>query len=243
MTGPSPLDMTPLPASEGRRAEQVMEAVRDALDAGVMQPGVKYSVYQLAAALGVSRTPVRDALLRLEEIGLVSFEVRQGFRIRLPDPREIAEIFAIRLALEPSAAARAASGCDDALAGRLRDRMAAMQVAVDDDDVRTFAQQDQLLHDDILAAAHNGRARAIVRSLRETTRLLGATTERAMSDIDAEHRPVVEAIIANQPSDALCAMRSHLISTGLLLVTQAVRDQRYPVGAEQIWAGAVGEPQ
>ena len=118
-----------------------------------------------------------------------------------------------------------------------------MQVAVDDDDVRTFAQQDQLLHDDILAAAHNGRARAIVRSLRETTRLLGATTERAMSDIDAEHRPVVEAIIANQPSDALCAMRSHLISTGLLLVTQAVRDQHYPVGAEQIWAGAVGEPQ
>jgi len=64
-----------------------------------------------------------------------------------------------------------------------------------------------------------------------------------MSDIDAEHRPVVDAIIANRPSDALRAMRSHLTSTGLLLVTQAVRDQRYPIDAEQIWAGAVGEPQ
>ncbi len=220
-----------------------MEAVREALDAGVMQPGVKYSVYQLAATLGVSRTPVRDALLRLEEIGLISFEARQGFRIRLPDPREIAEIFAIRLALEPPAASRAANLCDDALAGRLGARMAAMQVAIEADDARTFAQQEQLLHDDILAAARNGRARAIVRSLRETTRLLGATTERAMSDIDAEHRPIVEAIIANRPSDALCAMRAHLISTGLLLVTQAVRDQRYPVDAEQIWVGAVGEPQ
>ncbi|AHC26753.2 MULTISPECIES: GntR family transcriptional regulator [Mycobacteriaceae] len=243
MTGPPPLDLAPLPASDGRRAEQVMEAVREALDAGVMQPGVKYSVYQLAAALGVSRTPVRDALLRLEEVGLIGFEARQGFRVRLPDPREIAEIFAIRLALEPPAAARAASGCDDALAGRLRDRMAAMQAAADSGDARIFAHQDQLLHDDILVAAHNGRARAIVRSLRETTRLLGATTERTMSDIDAEHRPVVDAIIANRPSDALRAMRSHLTSTGVLLVTQAVRDQRYPIDAEQIWAGAVGEPQ
>ena len=43
---------------------------------------------------------MRDALLRLEEVGLIKFEARQGFRILLPQPREIAEIFAVRLALE-----------------------------------------------------------------------------------------------------------------------------------------------
>ncbi|WP_304113841.1 GntR family transcriptional regulator [Mycolicibacterium bacteremicum] len=241
MIDAQPLQLAPLPTADGRRDEQVMEAVRAALDAGVMQPGVKYSVYQLAAALGISRTPVRDALLRLEEVGLISFEARQGFRIQLPDPREIADIFAIRLALELPAVARAAQICDDALAGRLRDRMAAMDAARFAGDVRAFAQQDQLLHDDILAAAGNARSRVIVRSLRESTRLLGATTERALSDIDAEHRPVIDAIIANRASDAVSAMRSHLTSTGRLLVEQAVRDQRYDVDAGRVWADAVGE--
>lgn len=236
----SPLPLAALPASDGRRAEQVMEAVRDALDAGVMLPGVKYSVYQLAAALGISRTPVRDALLRLEEVGLVRFEARQGFRIQAPDPREIADIFAIRLALELPAVTRAAQVCDDALADRLRQRMQLLDAAAATADERTFAHQDQLLHDDILAAAGNTRARVIVRSLRESTRLLGATTARDMTDIDAEHRPIITAIIDNRASDALRAMRTHLESTGRLLVAQAVREQNYTVDSAQIWADAVG---
>lgn len=235
-----PLQLAPLPAADGRRTEQVMEAVRDALDTGVLQPGVKYSVYQLAAALGISRTPVRDALLRLEEVGLIRFEARQGFRIQLPDPREIADIFAIRLALELPAVARAAQHCDEDLATRLRQRMERIQAAAAAGDVRTFAAQDQLLHDDILAAAGNHRARVIVRSMRESTRLLGATTERTMSEIDAEHRPIIAAIIANRPPDALRAMRTHLTSTGRLLVAQAVRDQRYDAEPDRIWADAVG---
>lgn len=236
------LELRPLPSAAGRRAEQVMEAVRSALDTGVMRPGVKYSVYQLAEALGVSRTPVRDALLRLEEVGLIRFEARQGFRILLPDPREIADIFAIRLALEPPAAARAASVCDAALAARLTERMDLLRAAATAGDERTFAAHDQLLHDDVLDAAGNARAREIVRSLRESTRLLGASTAdrtRTLFDIDAEHRPVVAAIIDNQPQQAGEAMRRHLTSTGQLLVAQAVRDQGSELDGATVWAEAV----
>lgn len=237
---PTQLRLTPLPASEGRRAEQVMEAVREALDAGVMQAGVKYSVYQLADALGISRTPVRDALLRLEEVGLIRFEARQGFRIQVPDPREIADIFAIRLALELPAVARAARICDETLAARLRDRMRELDAAAAAGDGRTFAGLDLLLHDDILAAAGNSRSRAIVRALRESTRLLGATTARRMVDIDAEHQPVIDAIIGNRPADAVEAMRRHLTSTGQLLVAQAIREQHCELDSDQVWADAVG---
>lgn len=236
------LELTPLPSSAGRRAELVMEAVRSALDTGVMRAGVKYSVYQLAEALGVSRTPVRDALLRLEEVGLIRFEARQGFRILLPDPREIADIFAIRLALELPAAARAASVCDTSLAARLRKRMSLLGAAATAGDERTFAAYDQLLHDDILDAAGNTRAREIVRSLRESTRLLGASTAdrtRSLCDIDAEHQPVVSAIVGNRPEQASTAMRSHLTSTGKLLVAQAIRDQDWKLDAEAVWAEAV----
>lgn len=239
------LDLDPLPDSDGRRAEQVMEAVRSALDAGIMRAGVKYSAYQLADALGVSRTPVRDALLRLEEVGLIRFEARQGFRILLPDPREIADIFAIRLALELPAVARAAHVCDAPLAGRLAERMDLLCAAATAADERTFAMHDQLLHDDILVAAGNTRAREVVRSLRESTRLLGASTAdraRSLNDIDAEHRPIIAAIVDNRPAQAVDAMHSHLTSTGRLLVGQAIRDQSSELDAATVWAAAVDPP-
>jgi len=235
------LVLAPLPVSGGKRAEQVMDAVRAALDSGVMRAGVKYSVYQLADALGVSRTPVRDALLRLEEVGLIRFEARQGFRILLPDPREIADIFAIRLALELPAVNRAAAVCDAALAARLQHRMGVLGTAATAGDEHTFAHHDQLLHDHIMEAAGNTRARTIVRSLRESIRLLGATTDRARTlfDIDAEHRPIIDAIVANQPEVATEAMRTHLTSTGLILVPQAIRDQDSQLDSATVWAQAV----
>lgn len=237
-----PLNLAPLPASGGRRAEQVMEAVRSALDAGVMRAGAKYSVYQLAEALGVSRTPVRDALLRLEEVGLIRFEARQGFRVLLPDPREIADIFAIRLALELPAVRRAATLCDAVLAARLHHRMEMLRVAATAGDEHTFAQHDLLLHDHILEAAGNTRSRVIVRSLRESTRLLGAASAdrtRSLFDIDAEHQPVIAAIVDNRPDEAADAMRSHLTSTGQLLVAQAIHDQDSNLGSAVVWAAAV----
>jgi DNA-binding GntR family transcriptional regulator len=243
MTDPQ-LELPPLSPSEGRRAEQVMATIRSAIDNGAMRTGVKYSAYQLSDALGVSRTPVRDALLRLEEIGLIRFEARQGFRILLPDPKEIAEIFAIRLALELPAVARSAVVCDASLAARLHHRMELLHAAATAGDEHIFAQHDLLLHDHILEAAGNMRAREIVRSLRESTRLLGATTAdrtRNLFDIDAEHRPVVTAITANQPAEAADTMRRHLTSTGQLLVSQAIRDQGSELDGAAVWAAAVDQ--
>ncbi|MEV0032817.1 GntR family transcriptional regulator [Nocardia sp. NPDC050793] len=220
------LELDPLPSSTGRRMEQVITAVRAAIDHGRMQPGVKYSVYQLADVLGVSRTPVREALLRLEEAGLVKFEARQGFRIVLPQPQEIAEIFAVRLALELPAVRKAATLADPALAQALAEQQRLMHSAAAADDESSFAHHDLGLHDLILAAAGNNCSRAIVKSLRETTRLLGASTAeatRTLHDIDREHDPIITAILGRDPDGAEAAMRAHLVNTGKLLVQQAVR--------------------
>jgi len=106
--------------------EQAVTAIRAAIDDGRMKPGVRYSVYQLAESLGVSRTPVREALLRLEEVGLIKFEARQGFRIQLPRSTDIADIFAVRLALELPAVRRAAATADPRLTEALRAERALM---------------------------------------------------------------------------------------------------------------------
>lgn len=222
--------------------EQAIAAVRAAIDDGRMKPGVKYSVYQLAEGLGISRTPVRDALLRLEEVGLIKFEARQGFRILLPQPKEIAEIFAVRLALELPAVRKAATASDPALSDALLRRQRLMRDAAAVGDEHQFAHHDLGLHDLILDAADNSRARAIVKTLRETTRLLGANTAdktRTLTDIDDEHTPVIDAIIAGDPDEAEAAMRRHLENTGRLLVAQALRTEASDRSVDEIWSAVV----
>lgn len=240
-------DLEPLVPGAGRRMEQAVAAVRAAIDDGRMKPGVRYSVYQLAEALGVSRTPVREALLRLEEVGLIKFEARQGFRIQLPRAADIADIFAVRLALELPAVCRAASSPAPALAAALHRERALMLDAARSGGEDVFMRHDLRLHDLILEWAGNQRARSIVRGLRETTRLLGASTAertRTISDIADEHTPVVEAILADRPDDAVAAMRTHLVNTGRLLVGQALRDEMHPAEPEpadvdRVWRAAV----
>lgn len=242
-----PLDLAPLipdPDRPQRQANRAVQAaVRAAIDDGRMKPGVRYSIYQLAAALGVSRTPVREALLRLEEVGLIEFEARQGFRILLPRAGDIADIFAVRLSLElPAVRKVAAAGDAD---GTLRNQQARMTEAAARGDEQAFVQLDQGLHDMILAAAGNARSRAIVKALRETTRLLGASTAdrtRTLVDIGDEHRPIVDAIVAADPDAAASAMEQHLFNTGKLLVAQALRDERggvTPDEVDAVWLRAV----
>jgi len=243
-------NLEPLTPDGGRRVEQAVTAVRAAIADGRMRPGVRYSVYQLAESLRVSRTPVREALLRLEEVGLIKFEARQGFRIQLPRSTDIAEIFAVRLALEIPAVRRTAELMRDAgtvpgLADALRTERMLMRDAARAGAGHAFMRHDQRLHDLILEWAGNARSRSIVRGLRETTRLLGASTadrSRAVGDIDREHGPIVEAIVAGRPDDAAAAMRAHLENTGRLLVAQALRDEcgrDDPEAVERIWSATV----
>lgn len=240
-------DIEPLDPRGGRRVEQAVAAVRAAIDDGRMKPGVRYSAYQLATSLGVSRTPVREALLRLEEVGLITFEPRQGFRIHSPRATDIADIFAVRLALELPAVRRAAATPDPRLAAALRAERGLMAEAAVTGTEDDFMRHDLRLHDLLLEWAGNERARAIVRGLRETTRLLGASTAdriRTLADIDREHTPVVDAVLAGRADAAAAAMRAHLVNTGRLLVQQALRDETRPAepdpgAVDRIWAAAV----
>ncbi|SNT47781.1 DNA-binding transcriptional regulator, GntR family [Rhodococcoides kyotonense] len=225
--------------------DQVVSAIQAAIDSGRMSPGVKYSVYQLADQLGVSRTPVREALLRLEEAGLIRFEARQGFYIMLPHPQEIADIFAVRLALEVPAVRRAAQIATASTKKMLSKRMAAMRQAVRKSDEVQFSAHDQLLHDHVLQAAGNVRAQRIVAGLRESTRLLGVSTAdrtRTLADIDQEHIPIVSAIAENDADAAEAAMRTHLVTTGRLLVAQAACNQDLEgLDVDAIWFHSVQE--
>ena len=97
-------------------------AVLAAIADGRLEPGGRYSVAQLAEQLGISRTPVREALLVLEREGRVRFERNRGVRILETTAADVAEVFELRLLLEVPAAAKACGAVDtgDALAGGAR---------------------------------------------------------------------------------------------------------------------------
>lgn len=202
-------------------APSLTDAVVDAVRAGVQQrelvPGEVYSVYQLAELLGVSRSPVREALLRLAEVGLVEIARNRGFRVVLPSAHDVEEIFEVRLALEPAAAARAATrDCPDIV-----DLLATMGSAAARGEEEAFWDADRALHRAVLVASGNRRAAAIVEQLRATTALLGpptTATGRTLAEILDEHRPIVDAVLAGEPDAAAAAMRAHLEHTRDLLV-------------------------
>lgn len=211
-----------LPHGAPSLADAVVDAVRAGVTAGELLPGETYSVYQLAELLDVSRSPVREALLRLAEAGLVQIDRNRGFRVVLPQARDIEEIFDIRLALEPAAARRAAEHATDDEHAAIRAAFDALSAAVRDED--RFWAADQQLHDRLVRAGGNHRAAAIIERLRATTALLGpptTTAGRTLPEIRDEHEPIVAAVLQRRADDAENAMRHHLEHTGCLL-TQAL---------------------
>jgi DNA-binding GntR family transcriptional regulator len=225
-------------------ADQAVAAIRQAVRDGALQPGRLYSAYQIADYLGVSRSPVRDALMRLAEAGLVAFERNRGFRIVLPGPQDIAEVFHLRLLLEVPAARQAAAHPPAGLAAELRAELALMRSAAAAHDEPLFMRHDQRLHSLIMASAGNARLVSLVDSLRDITRLLGASTvdrSRDLDDIADEHLPILDAITAGDVAAAGQAMAHHVSHTGTLLVAQAAAEAGgEPIaGAPWLQVGAV----
>jgi DNA-binding GntR family transcriptional regulator len=216
-------------------AEDAAAQVRSWLYDGTIGRDTFHSVPQMATRLGMSRSPVREGLLSLAEAGLIEFVPQRGFRAVRPTGQDIAEIFAMRLALEPPAAARAArkhSGRSE-LVRSLRIDLRQMRAAARTDDDAAFGAADERLHHAILRSSGNRRVVELVADLRDTTRLIGASTagrSRSHAEILQEHEPFVTAIHDGDPARAAMSMRRHLIGTGRLLVGQAHGD-----GDETAW--------
>lgn len=236
--------LDPLEPTQPSLTERTIQAVRTAIRTGALAPGELYSVYQLAQDLGVSRSPVREALLRLEETGMVRFERNRGFRVLLPGPRELAEIFAVRLSLEcPAARMAALKATDDQLAAVDVEREA-MAAAAQTDDEPEFMLHDQRLHALILDCAGNTYARKIIDNIRDAIRLVGASTienHRSLMAVYEEHLPIIDALKRRDPDAAARAMERHVRSTGALLLRKSIEASNSSIDENELWAELLGD--
>jgi DNA-binding GntR family transcriptional regulator len=202
---------------------QVLASLRAAVISGELAPGSLHSVQNLATQLGVSRTPVREALIKLAQQGMVRFERNRGVRILLTSLHDLEEVFALRLLLEPPAVRRAVVRLDGNQKRELRRMFAHMEKAAKADDEFTMFEYDRRFHRALLEASGNARLAAFVDGLRDMVLRRGVSTareSRSLDDIVAEHRAILDLIEAGDAEGAAQAMREHVRHTAELLIAQ-----------------------
>ncbi|GAB3572955.1 GntR family transcriptional regulator [Leifsonia lichenia] len=141
-------------------AELAYATTKRLILSGTAPGGALLSEAQVGAELGVSRTPVHEAFLRLAAEGLLTLETRRGAIVTPMSPREAQNVLDLREAIEASAARRVldAGGPDDALITALDDALAEQRAAIAADDVERFVEADQWFHAAIVEASGNDLA-------------------------------------------------------------------------------------
>jgi len=133
----------------------VADELRERIIAGQLRPGVRLFEEGLAAEMGVSRNPVREALQLLSSEGFVSMEPRRGARVGIVDQRRAQELFELRLPLERTVAQLAAQRRTPAQLAHLEQVVAAGMEAIDTARLERLPALNTKFHDALAAAAHN----------------------------------------------------------------------------------------
>lgn len=201
---------------------------RDILDTK-LRPGSQIPEPELASMMGASRTPVREALIKLQAEGLVELIPRHGVRVRPVSADDMREIYGILIALEPEVAAEAAlkqrSGQDFSA---LEKAMSEMESTLEKDDLGAWAIADDDFHRTLLALGDNTRMKQVIATFFDQAHRARMVTVHLRSDPGVstrEHRLILQAITAGQPDEARSLFRAHRerSSAGLLSLLEKAR--------------------
>jgi DNA-binding GntR family transcriptional regulator len=213
--------------------DRVFASLRESILAGEFAAGSLHSIYRLADLMDVSRTPVRDAVLRLADAGLVTIERNRGVRIRGVTVSDVRWVFELRVLIEVPATAYAAEQADPESVAVIEAALDAMRLASAEGETALFTQHDRALHAAIGSVIGNPRLVQEIATLRDSIQTRGASTmdhSRDMAAILAEHVPIVEAIAARDRGAAADRMRDHLVNTANLLMRQVATTGDPPPG-------------
>ena len=175
-----------------------------------LEPGSWIDELRLAQVLGISRTPLREALKVLATVGLVTMKVRRGAYVTEVSEQDLRDVYHLLALLESDAAAVVATTATDAQLAELQALHQELENAVADRD-RFFAVNERF-HMQVLALAHNRWRDQMVGDLRKVMKLNRHNslfkTGRLQESL-AEHRAIVAALVARQADDAAERVRQH----------------------------------
>lgn len=199
-----------------------VEQLRTLIFNGDLGAGTDHLESELAARLNMSRTPVREALLRLEAQGLVEVRPRRGIRIRPISPKDMAEIYDVLTELESLAAENAAYrrlGTQEL--STLSQAIAEMDAALAQDDREMWAEADDLFHRELVRLGDNARVLQLTAMMSDQVRRARRATlsmRPAPTQSNEDHSQVLEAIRRGDAAEARRIHRHHRAAAKELLV-------------------------
>jgi DNA-binding GntR family transcriptional regulator len=208
------------------------EQLRAAIVENRYRPGQRLVEQRIAAELGLSRTPVREALRILEAEGLVVSERNRGATVRPLSPTEVVDLYGLRIRLESYAAELAAERIDDGQLATLvaaADRFGEVRLTIDTadiDGVRRLNEANRHLHDSILVAARHARLTAMLTRTVDIPLVFQAFSTFGPAEVersDLFHHLIVEAIRRHDGRRAARLMAEH-ITQGRDAVLDAMAD-------------------
>ena len=215
MTGRVRTTRTDLATLKTSGADPNYEKLRGAIVNGEIAPNSRLVESDISSFFEMSRGAVRNALIRLEQEGLVVREPHRGARVRQVSDREAIEILQARAVLEGLAVRLTAERIDEAGAERLRERLALHRELLDSGDLLGASDANAELHAALLELSGHSTAQRLIRGLsaqmvRYQYRTILIPGRPAASQ--AEHAAIVEAVVAGEPEQAEEAMRRHLFN-------------------------------
>lgn len=206
--------------SQARLLDEVGDVLRELIYSGAYRPGDVLRQETIAAELGISRTPLREALRVLERDGLVTHQAGRGVRVASADRARLLDAYALREVIDGLAARFAAERADADTIARLNALVARQAAIVEPWEPRTYTQSNVDFHIGIMEAGQNEFLRAHIPLVRMTSQVFtpaySLSLDRALQGIE-EHRAIVAAIASRDGAAAERISRAHIRETMIRL--------------------------
>lgn len=200
---------------------KIYHRLKNAILDGVYKPGESLIEMKLAKELGVSRTPIREAIRQLELEGLVSSIPNKGVIVEGVSPQDVEDIYTIRKTIEGLAARWAAEKISDAQLKELKDTLDLMEFFTEKGNVEKVSELDSRFHDVIFRACNSRPLESVLTNFHhfiQRARLVSVKASgRAVHSLE-EHRSIYEALVARDSDAAEKAMVKHVGSASMNLM-------------------------
>jgi DNA-binding GntR family transcriptional regulator len=217
--------LAPLPTTTSAVAERIREAILG----GMLTPGERLKEEQLARELGTSRTPVREALLRLQSEGLVEASPNRGAAVRLYGRAELEEMYDLRALLEAHAALRAAERADAAALEALRASCERFALLIDGTDLHGLVAENAAFHRAVWEAAGSERLSSMIEEVVAIPLVYRSyvwySSAQSRSSYEL-HRRILAAFEARHADEAATLMHAHVLAGRDVLLASLDREER-----------------
>jgi DNA-binding GntR family transcriptional regulator len=205
------------PETKIGKADGAFKAITEQILARKIMPGQRLVERRLATEYGISKTPIREALLKLKEVGLATGDFHDGVYVAHFSGQDALEIFDLREFMEGLSARLAARKADEHDLNELEDILSKSLKAMTVDDSQLYSELDQQFHYKLIDIGENQRLAEIYSRLRLQAKVLMRSSMglpgRGMEQSCEEHRSILDAIKTHDEEVSEHAARAHILNT------------------------------